>query len=401
MPGLLAGLRVIEVALLAPDALGMHLADMGADVIKVEEPGRGDYTRSVGAARANGLSFLHLRWNRGKRSVAIDLRRPEGADVFRDLARNAEVVVEGLRPGALARRGLGYEELRVVNPALVFCSLSGFGQTGPYRDLATHGVAYDSYAGSAPPETTPEGFPAIPGGYVEIGTQAGALYAAVAVLAAVLRARATGRGAMLDVSQADAAVAWGVGRLDPALSDMIGAPAPNLRDSVRYQYYETSDNEHVIFQASEKQFFANFCNALGRRDLLERDDGAEVGEHAAGDLELRRELAAIFATRTRAEWVSFFGEHDVPGGPVHRGTEVRDDPHFRARARIIEQDHPQAGRIRMLGSPVHSDEPLEQIRPAPDVGEHTVEVLRDVAGYDDQRISALLDSGAVSEAKRP
>ncbi len=400
MPGLLAGLRVIEVALLAPDALGMHLADLGADVIKVEEPGRGDYTRSVGAARSNGLSFLHLRWNRGKRSAAIDLRKPDGAEVFRDLARHSEVVVEGLRPGALARRGLGYEDLRVVNPALVFCSLSGFGQTGPYRDLATHGVAYDSYAGNAPPERTPDGFPAIPAGYVEIGTLAGALYAAVAVLAAVLRARSTGRGTMLDVSQADAAVAWGVGRLDPALSGISGAPAPNLGASVRYQYYETMDHEHVIFQASERQFFANFCNALGRQDLLERDLGAEVGEHASGDLELRRELAAIFATRTRAEWVSFFGEHDVPGGPVHRGTEVRDDPHFQARARIIEQDHPQAGRIRMLGSPVHFEDSLDRIAPAPSVGEHTVAVLREVAGYDDDRISSLLASGAVADGSR-
>src|SRR5438874_8685510 len=186
--GLLDGLRVVEVALLAPNALGMHLADLGAEVIKVEEPGRGDYTRSIGASRLDGVSFLHLRWNRGKQSVAVDLRSADGAAVFRDLVAKSEVVIEGLRAGALARRGLGYDDLRAVNPALVFCSLSGFGQTGPYRDLATHGVAYDAYSGHAAPETTDEGFPSIPDRYVEVGTLAGALYAATGVLAAVLRA---------------------------------------------------------------------------------------------------------------------------------------------------------------------------------------------------------------------
>ncbi|MGH2728041.1 MAG: CoA transferase, partial [Actinomycetota bacterium] len=135
-------------------------------------------------------------------------------------------------------------------------------------------------------------------------------------------------------------------------------------------------------------------------DLLDSGGGAEFGDHASGDLDLRRELAAIFATRSRAEWVTFFLTHDVPGGPVHRGSEVRDDPQFRTRARIIEQDHPQAGRIRMLAPPVHFAGDVEKVRPAPAVGEHTVEVLRDVIGYDDDRIEMLLESGAVTDGTR-
>jgi crotonobetainyl-CoA:carnitine CoA-transferase CaiB-like acyl-CoA transferase len=386
------------VALLAPNGLGMLLADFGADVVKVEEPGRGDYTRAVGGARAGGLSMLHLRWNRGKRSVAVDLRRPEGAEVFRDLARRADVVIEGLRAGALARRGLGPEELRLLNPALVFCSLSGFGQTGPYRNLATHGVAYDAFAGHAPPERTAEGFPTIPERYVEIGTHAGALYAAVAVLAAVLRARATGEGSTLDVAQADAAVAWLGARLDAALTGVEGTSPPKLTASVRYQYYETSDGKHVLFQASERAFFVNFCTALGRQDLLTRREGAEVGEHASGDLELRGELARIFATRTRAEWVEFFLAHDIPGGPVYTGAEVREDPQFVARAQIIEQDHPQAGRLRMLAPPVHGGVLAGAVRPAPASGEHTREVLKEWLGYDEERIRSLLEASAVAQA---
>jgi crotonobetainyl-CoA:carnitine CoA-transferase CaiB-like acyl-CoA transferase len=376
MTGLLEGLRVVEVALLAPNALGMHLADMGADVVKVEEPGRGDYTRSVGAARSNGISFLHLRWNRGKRSVAVDLRSPDGVEVFKALVAKSEVVIEGLRAGALARRGLGFEDLKEVNPAIVFCSLSGFGQTGPYRDLATHGVAYDAYAGHAPPETTADGFPTIPARYTEVGTTAGALYAAFGVVSAVLHARATGQGCHLDVAQADAAVSWAAGRLDPALTGMppMAAKDVSMHGAVRYQYYATSDGRFILFQASEKAFFENFCRALGREDLLERDAGEEVGEHARNDLRLRAELADIFVTRTQEEWVAFFLEVDVPG---------------------VEHDHPIAGPWRLLGSPILTGAPPVAIGPAPETGEHTDEILREVLGYDDARIDALKATGVV------
>ena len=395
---LLDGLRVVEVSLLAPNMLGMHLADLGADVIKVEEPGRGDYTRSVGAARAGGLSFLHLRWNRGKRSIGIDVRSPSGAEVFRDLVGASEVVVEGLRAGALARRGLGYEALASLNPAVVFCSLSGFGQTGPYRDLATHGVAYDAYAGHAAAETTDDGFPTIPGRYSDIGTQAGALYAAMGVLAAVLHARATGEGAYIDVAQADAAVAWNAGRLDPLLSGAAagGESGETMHSAVRYQYYATADARHILFQASERHFFERFCRAVRREDLLRPEAGAEFGEHARGDVALRRELAAIFATRTQAEWVQLFIEADVPGGPVHRVSELPDDPQFRARTHLVEHRHREAGPLRLLGTPVRTAEPPAPAGPAPAAGEHTDEVLREVLGYDAGAVAALREHGAVS-----
>ena len=395
----LDGLRVVEVAILAPNQLGMHLADLGADVIKIEMPGRGDYTHSVGGARFGGLSMLHLRWNRGKRSLVLDLRSDEGAAVFLDLVRESEVVIEGMRAGALAKRGVGYDRLREVNPAIVFCALSGFGQTGPFRDLATHGVAYDAYGGLATPERTDEGFPAIPTNYKDIGTQAGGLYATIGVLAALARARATGVGAFIDVAQADAAVAWSGTSLDAVLTrgssggEVPGAPS--MKDSVRYQYYDTSDDRTILFQASERHFFEKFCRAAGREDLLEGDLGQEFGEHASGDLELREQLAGIFKTRTQAEWVDFFLEVDVPGAPVHRVGELPDDVNFQARADINEVDHPVAGRLRQLGTPIKTDAPLGSMGPAPSTGEHSDEILRGVLGYDDARITALRDSGVV------
>ena len=393
---LLDDLRVVEVALLAPNMLGMHLADLGADVVKVEAPGAGDYTRSVGAARQGGLSFLHLRWNRGKRSVVIDLRTQEGADVFRDLVLTADVVIEGMRAGALERRGLGYNALRELKPSIVFCSLSGLGQTGPYRDLPTHGVAYDAYAGHAPPETTDDGFVTIPRRYYDIGTQAGGLYATIGVLAAVIHARATGEGTYLDVAQADAAVSWNATKLDPLLSAAppIGAGGPDLQESVRYQYYATSDDRTILFAASERHFFQNFCDAVGRDDLISESD-AEFGEHGRGDVVLRRKLAELFKTRTQAEWVTLFIEADVPGAPVNAVGDLLDDPQFLDRAQFVEHEHPEAGPLRMLATPIHTGEPPVQVGPAPANGEHTDEVLVEI-GYDADRIAALREQGVVA-----
>jgi crotonobetainyl-CoA:carnitine CoA-transferase CaiB-like acyl-CoA transferase len=322
--------------------------------------------------------------------------------VFLDLVRQSEVVIEGLRAGALARRGLGYEALTAVNPAVVFCAVSGFGQTGPYRDLATHGVAYDAYAGLARPDQTDDGFPAIPSRYFDIGTQAGALYAALAVVSAVNRARATGQGAFVDVAQADAAVAWNAGRVETVLNGGGGeasgdgdtATGAGLAAGVRYQYYATSDDRYILFQASERHFFERFCHAIDRDDLLAEGSGAEFGEHARGDVELRRELAGIFASRAQAEWVRFFIEHDVPGGPVNTARQIVDDPQFQDRSRVIDQDHPTAGPLRLLATPIRTGEPPVPAGPAPALGEHTAAILSEL-GYDDTKIAALRSTHAV------
>jgi crotonobetainyl-CoA:carnitine CoA-transferase CaiB-like acyl-CoA transferase len=267
-------------------------------------------------------------------------------------------------------------------------------------------VAYDAYAGLALPERTDDDFPTIPSTLKDIGTQAGGLFAALGVLAAVIRARATGEGAFVDVAQADAAVAWSGGMLDPVLTraraaevgatpEPPAAPLGGMRDAVRYQYYDTADDRTILFQASERHFFVRFCEAVGRPDLAQGDLGKEFGEHAVGNIELRRELAGIFRTRTQQEWVDFLLEVDVPGAPVHRVAELPDDPNFQARADLIEHDHPIAGPLRMLGSPIHTDAPAAPRGPAPSSGEHSDEILRDLLGYDDDRIKSLRDAGVV------
>lgn len=422
--GPLSGLRVIEVAMFAPDATGMHLADLGAEVIKVEEPGLGDPARLLGVP-FRGESAATRRWNRGKTSLMLDLRRSEGRSVFLDLVRCSEVVVEGMRAGALARRGLDFEALVGVNPSLVYATVSGWGATGPYRDLAAHGLAFDAFAGLAPPRTV-EGRLARPNGHVWQGLEAGPLYAALAIAASVLRARATGEPAFIEVGQADAAAAWNGWRIaleaesarsataraddaaspggrEEALAALQSAAEAGGRSGahdltaqdVRYQYYAAADGP-VLLMATETRFWRNFCRAIDRPDLFERWPGREPADHDYGNDALRAELTRLFATRTRAEWVALFLEHDVAGAPVYRDGETHADPHFEARSLWLDEN---VHGLRLVAPPIRIDGRIA-VAPtrAPSGGEHTAAILRDVLGYDDVRIGALREAGAIPEA---
>ncbi len=387
MYDLLDGIRVLEVALLSPDSLGMHLADLGAEVIKIEQPPAGDYVRSVGGSHIGGRSLLHLRWNRGKKSVLLDLHQDAGRALFLELAARSQVVIDGLRAGALERFGVGHARVREANPAIVYCSLNGTGQSGPYRELATHGLAYDAYAGLAPPGIRADGVPYIRQN-TQVGIVAGALYAALGVAAALVHAQRTGAGRHLEIAQMDCSAAWQAMQIDAALNQ-VETHYEGMQDAVRYQYYRCGDGKFVIFQASEAKFWRRFCQGIGREELIARSPNRQASEHARGDEELRGILAAIFATRTRAEWVRFFIEHDVPGGPVNDPADLALDPHFRARGLIFEQEHPVAGKLRSLGPPILVAEQRFDAAPAPEAGAHTDEVLASLLGLDSERLREL------------
>jgi len=396
----LASLRVLECSILGPAAVTTHLADLGAEVIKVEPPA-GDYVRSMAWPMVDGVSLMHLHLNRGKRSVVLDLRTPAGADAFAALAARSDVVVEAMRPGGLERRGLGFETLRVRNPRLVFATVSGFGTTGPLRDLASHGVAFDTWAGVVTPEPDADGFPTIPD-HVSIGITAGPLYGALGILAAVLRARETGTGSRLEVAQSDAAAAFDWLRIEGWRAyrrpedEVTGNPADGLRrrapgtggmrESVRYQVYATRDG-HVLLMASENAFWRNFCTAAGRPDLIDENDRQEIANHAAGDTALRRELATLFAQRGTWEWVELGVRANVPLAPVNTPRTVADDPQFAAR---MPWSDPTRTGTEMMPTPIRFPDE-EAVRPAraPDVGADTADVLREVLGYTDARIAAL------------
>jgi crotonobetainyl-CoA:carnitine CoA-transferase CaiB-like acyl-CoA transferase len=405
--GVLSSVLVVECSLLSPSGVGQHLADLGADVIKVEMPGEGDYVRRVSWPVIDGISLEHWHWNRGKRSIAIDLRTDDGVAVFLDLVRRADAVVEGMRHGALDRRGLTWERLHATNPALVLCRVSGYGNSGPYRDIPSHGLAFDSIAGIAPPTTTADGFPSIPR-HTSVGMHAGALYGALGLVSAVVHARATGEGRVFEVAQADAAIAWNWLHVEGAVAyerpyDEVGGSTgdgvrraigfDDFADAVRYQYYETTDG-HVLFMASERKFWRNFCEAVGRRELYEANPGREVADHALGNTALRAELVKIFRAKTTREWMSFGEEVDVPIAPVYDASSLRRDAHVVFRTDWLAASTHGADLTR---TPIKFlDRELPAPSKAPQVGEHTDEVLRDVLGYDSSRIDSLRASRSVA-----
>jgi crotonobetainyl-CoA:carnitine CoA-transferase CaiB-like acyl-CoA transferase len=403
---LLSGLRVVECSMLGPGAISTPLADLGADVIKVEPPG-GDYIRSMSWPIVRGESLLHLHISRGKRSIVLDLRSAPGRETFLALVARADAVVEAMRPGSLERRGLGYPTLRAVNPKVVLCTVSGYGMTGPYRDLPSHGIAYDAWAGTVAPVPGPDGLPAIPD-HTSIGITAGPLFGTVAVLAAVLRARETGVGRHLEVAQSDAAAAFDWLRSEGHRAytrppeEVTGNPSDGyerrppgtggMADAVRYQFYRSSDG-HVLFMASERKFWQNFCTAVGRADLFDAHPGERLADHARGNLALRHELASIFATRTTAAWVELGLAHDVPIGPVNTPATLAEDPQFIDRMpwqpaeRLVADQLPFPVREAGAAPPAAS-------APAPSAGQHREEILREVLGYDADRIARLAAGGA-------
>src|SRR5215470_5588335 len=406
--GLLAGVRVIESSLLGPAAVGMQLADLGGQVIKVENPG-GDYVRKMAFPIIDGISLLHWHLNRGKQSIVLDLRTAEGVAVYIELVRGADAVIEAMRPGALARRGITWEKMQQTNPRLVFCQISGYGITGPYKDMPSHGIAYDAWAGVARPALNAAGEPTIPS-YTTIGINAGPLYAALGICAAIIRARATGRGCRFEVAQSDAAAAFNWNGIEGNKAyerpedevtgndgDGKGARRPvgdnSMSESVRYQYYRSKDGL-VLFMASEREFWKNFCEGIGRAELFAANPGARYADHARGNVALRRELAAIFATRTTAEWIAFGQRVNTPICPVNTVKTVPRDPQFLARMPM--RPYRDAG-TDLMPSPI---KPIGETLPVPDIaarepGRDSEAVLRDVLGYDAAAIEELRRSGAL------
>jgi crotonobetainyl-CoA:carnitine CoA-transferase CaiB-like acyl-CoA transferase len=404
--GFLEGVRVVECALLGPNALTAHLVDFGAEVIKIEAPG-GDYVRQMTWPIIEGDSLLHLHMNRGKDSLVLDLKVPEANAVFEELVRNSDVVVEGMRPGFLEKRGFGYERLKELNPAIVVCSISGYGATGPYRDLPSHGIAYDTWAGCLAPVVDDQGFTRIPD-QVNIGITCGPAFAAMAILAALVRAKTTGVGASMEVAQSDSAAYFDWYRIETykayerPQSEVTGNASDNYErrppglagmwHGVRYQIYESADG-HVLFMASEQAFWKNFCEGIDRVDLFEKWPGKRIADHALGNLELQAILRDIFKTKTTQEWLAFANEHNTTIAPVNTPGTILDDPQFHERMTWFPKEQLGADELAI---PIHIEgEELPVPHRAPTVGEHTDDVLRRVLGYDDDQIAQVRATGAL------
>ena len=403
----LAGVRIIECSALGPAEITTFLIDLGAEVIKIEPP-QGDYIREMTWPIVEGTSLMHLHINRGKRSITLDLRTEAGQEIFRDLCRDADAVIEAMRPGGLARKGLGYDDLRAINPKIVFCSISGYGMTGPYKEYPSHGVAYDVWAGLVNVAEDDEGYCYLPE-HPSTGIHAGPLFGALGVLAGITRARATGEGSFLEIAMSDSSAAmdwlrsetWRAyerpeSEVTGNKSDDYERRAPGtagMKDGVRYQVYETADQRHVLFMASEQAFWKNFAQGVGRPDLFERWPGSKYADHARGNRELQAELKAIFATRTLAEWLDFGLEVETPLAPVNTPKTLLDDPQVLDRFPMYSVE--QLGAEQLPGPIKFLGESMPVPTKAPTAGQHTDAVLADLLGWDAAKIAAARDAGGL------
>jgi len=363
----------------------MHLADLGADVVKIEDTGAGDYARTLGAV-GNQASAFFRHVNRNKRSVSLDLKDARGRDAFLTLARRADVVVEGFRPGVVASLGVDYDAVRAVRSTIVYASISGYGQDGPRALKAGHDVNYLGYAGVLDQTGARGGPPALSNLQIA-DLLGGAMAAATAILAALLGARARGESRYVDVAMADGALAHNIfalqalaqyGRTFPRGEDLLTGGVPC------YGVYPTRDGRWLAVGALEAKFWRALCEAVGRPDLV-------AGQLASGaeGARVRAELEAVFRSRTRDEWTRTFDAVDACVTPVLALREALDDPQFVARGMIVEAS--DGGRS--FAPPWQlSGHAFAATRGAPAQGEHTRELLGE-AGYDAGAIEALVDAG--------
>lgn len=392
--GPLAGVRVLDLTQLLPGPIAtLQLADLGAEVIKVESR-LGDLTRQV-PPRVKHRSAYFLSLNRNKRSLGVDLRRAAGRDIFMALVKRSDVVAESFRPGRVDRMGIGPEACTTANPALVYCSVSGLGQTGPDRDHVGHDITYLARSGILGLwGTSPDA--AIPP--VQMADMAGGLSASFAIAAALFERERTGKGQVIDVSILDAITSW----LGFHLA-AHGAGAGNeqrLPLSGRYPFYnvyETADGGWVALGALEPLFWRDFCAAVDRPDLAGKQ--FVDGDERAG---LFDELRAIFGGRDADDWRALISEHDLAAAVVASLDDVAADAHLRSRGTLLSLAHPDEGPVPQTDTPVRSNRrPPNPLRPPPDLGADTRDVLREVLDLDSASVENLIDEGAVFDRSAP
>ena len=407
MPGPLSHIRVLDLSrVLAAPWTGQNLADLGAEVIKVERPGKGDDSRAFGPpwlkdrdGKDTAESAYFAAANRGKKSITLDLSKSEGQRIVRDLAARSDVLLENYKYGDLARYGLGYDDLKKINARLIYCSVTGFGQTGPYRERPGYDFMIQGMGGlmsiTGERDDLPGGGPQRVG--VPIVDMMTGMYASIAVCAAIAHRAETGIGQHLDLALLDTQVAFLANQAMNYLAtgevpQRLGNAHPNI---VPYQTFKTADG-NIILACGNDNLFNKFCEVAGCQELVRDERFATNARRVENRAAITELLAAIFRKRTTRDWVSALEAAGVANGPINNIEQVFAEPQVIARGMRIDLPHPTAGTVPLVASPMRfSATPLEHTMAPPTLGQHTEEILREVLGMDTAAIARLREGRVV------
>ena len=381
----LQGVRVLDLSRLLPGPYcSQMLADFGADVVKLEDVERGDYLRDFPPC-GERWSVLYDSVNRNKRSITIDLKQEAGKAVFRDLVRQYDVLIEGFRPGVMDKLGLGYESLHEINPRLIYCAITGYGQDGPYKFQGGHDINYLSFAGITGLFGEQDGNPAM--GDIQIADiGGGALMAVIGILLALQARSVTGRGQFCDISMLDGVVSW-----LPFILAKFGAGEKPVRGTgllggsyACYQIYPTADGRYLSLGALEEKFWVGFCRLIGREEYIDRQ------MDLAAQPEMIRSLQEMFRQKSQIDWLDFFAGQDLCLSPVNELAQVLEDPQIRHRRMIVPMAE-ETSTLLLTGIPIKlSDTPGQIQTGSPAQGEHTRQILAE-AGYSDAALARLAE----------
>ena len=400
MPLPLEGVKVVDLSnIMAGPYCTMVLGDMGAEVLKIESIPEGDGSRRFDP-KVNGESYCFAVLNRNKRSLALDLKDPRGKDIFMKLAAQADIIAENFRPGVTRKLGIDYAAVSKTNPGVIYASMSGFGQTGPYGKKGGFDIVAQGMSGIMMMTGEAGGRPAKVG--IAMNDIASGVTALYGILGAYIGRLRTGTGQYLETSLLEAGLAWTHWESGAYFGggEIPAATGTRHRRSTPYQAYKTRDG-YVTVGANNKKLWENFCNQVcGRPQWLTDFRFADLPARLKNIDALQDEIEAVFATKPTAHWVEKLDVAEVPGGPVYTYDQILADPHIKARNMVVEYDHPVIGRMKSLGLPVKSTGELTAIRkPAPWLGQHSDESVRSL-GYGDKEIDALFAEGVIYDRLR-
>ncbi len=397
MPQALADLKVLDLSrVLAMPYCSMMLGDLGAEIIRVERPGVGDETRHWGPPWVGELSAYYLCTNRNKKAITVDLKKKEGQEIIRQLARRSDILLENFLPGDLAKMNLGYEEIKAVNPKIIYASVTGYGQTGPYRDQPGFDFILQAQGGLMSIIGEEEG-PPMKVGVAIVDITAG-LFVSSAILAAVHYREKTGQGQRIDMGLLDAQVAWLANQASNYLASgrvprRMGNAHPNI---VPYETFKAKDGIYIALGVGNDNQWKKFCKIAQIEHLMDDPQYATNPQRVENRKKLVPLLQEVFLRKDSGEWLQLLGEAEIPVGPINTIDRVFADPQVLARQMLVEMDHPKVGKLKVVGSPMKlSETPVQYRIPPPLLGEHTEEVLREILGYDKETTARLKEAKVI------